>query len=70
MEMLNKNLTYKEIAILRLISEGHTHKEIASELDRALGTVRNEVYGIIHKLGAKSQTHAVAIAITSGILMW
>lgn len=45
------DLTPRERVIARLVSKGHTHKEIARLLERAPATIRNQIQGIYGKLG-------------------
>jgi DNA-binding CsgD family transcriptional regulator len=55
-------LTGTEARILRLMTEGRTTKEIASELGRSPNTVRNHTAAVLQKLGAKSRIEAIALA--------
>jgi DNA-binding NarL/FixJ family response regulator len=59
-------LTTREQDILRLAALGKTTKEITSELYLSLGTVRNYISEIIHKLNAKNRMEAVSIAEKKG----
>ncbi len=43
-------LSPRELVIARLVSKGHTHKEIARLLERAPATIRNQIQGIYGKL--------------------
>ena len=52
--------------VLRLIAEGNTNKEIATQLSIAEETVKSRVKSILDKLGANDRTHAVTIAVESG----
>lgn len=63
-----EHLTTKEIEILKLLSEGYQNKEIADQLFHSLGTIKNYVYNIYHKLGARNRTNAISIARASGLL--
>ena len=66
-------LTPRELDVLRLAARGMTDKEIAHELRRRDGadlsahTVGHVMAAARHKLGACSRTHAVAIAVRSGV---
>lgn len=51
---------------MRLLGEGHTHKEIADKLDRTVPSLRFEMRMLQAKLGARNSTQAVAIAIREG----
>jgi DNA-binding NarL/FixJ family response regulator len=59
-------LTPREQEILRLAARGKTTKEITAELFLSLGTVRNYISEIIHKLDAKNRTEAASIAEKKG----
>ncbi len=48
------DLTAKEFAVAVLIAQGKTHKEVALELRRAPGTVRNHIQSIYDKLGVSN----------------
>ncbi len=61
-------LSRREAEILNHISEGLTAKEISSELDLALPTVRTYVSRLFKKLGAKDRAHAVSIGYARGII--
>jgi DNA-binding NarL/FixJ family response regulator len=60
--MINQ-LTKREIDILTLLSYGWRVKEIGN-----VGTVKNQLMAIKEKLNAFSITHAVAIAIRTGLI--
>jgi DNA-binding NarL/FixJ family response regulator len=48
---LGPRLTPREKAVLTLMSEGYTAREIAEKLGMALGTVRQHMANIVSKLG-------------------
>ncbi|MFK3938169.1 DNA-binding response regulator [Alkalihalobacillus sp. NPDC078783] len=52
-------LTEREKEVLSLIAEGKSTKEISTELDLKLGTVRNYVSVILEKLDVKNRIEAV-----------
>ncbi|TSB46044.1 response regulator transcription factor [Alkalicoccobacillus porphyridii] len=52
-------LTEREKAVLSLIAEGKSTKEISVELDIKIGTVRNYVSVILEKLDVKNRIEAV-----------
>lgn len=62
------DLSHREIAVLRLIANGETAKEIAGHLHISAATVRNHTRSILTKLEAGKQTEAVAMAIRNGII--
>jgi hypothetical protein len=59
-----------------LVSSGPTWKptswpvvaDIAHELAYAESTIKKEVHIIVHRLGAKNRTHAVAMAIRGDVI--
>ncbi len=53
-------LTTRQIEVLRLLLEGRSNKDICRELNLAMGTVKSHVAAILHTLGAKSRSQAVA----------
>jgi PAS domain S-box-containing protein len=61
-------LTPREQTILRLMANGRTNREIASELGMGAGTVKNRISLLLPKLGAADRTQAVAIALQLGLL--
>lgn len=61
-------LSPRQLEILRLAARGLTQNEIGARLIIAQSTVRNQMYIIFAKLGAFSTTHAVAIALRTGLI--
>lgn len=61
-------LTTREQEILRLLAQGASTNEIASQLVLSSGTVRTHVQHILAKLGARRRLEAVAIARRRGLL--
>jgi DNA-binding NarL/FixJ family response regulator len=61
-------LTEREIAILRLIVDGRSNKEIATALHMSGGLVKLHVSLILEKLGAPDRTRAATLAIARGIV--
>jgi DNA-binding NarL/FixJ family response regulator len=61
-------LSKREREILRLLSHGLTNEEIGKELFISPETVRTHVRRAIAKLGAKTRTQAVAIALRKGLI--
>jgi DNA-binding CsgD family transcriptional regulator len=57
------SLTPREIAIIRLLSWGKTHRQIAEGLGLSAETVRTHLKKAKEKLGARSQAHIVAQAM-------
>jgi DNA-binding CsgD family transcriptional regulator len=61
-------LTPRESGIVYLMSAGHSTPEIAGMLGLRPRTVENHKRHIYEKLGVSSQSHAVALAISLGLL--
>jgi len=61
-------LTTRELQVLELIALGNGTQQVAAQLSIARETVRMHTRSILAKLSAKDRTHAVAIAVTRGIL--
>ena len=57
------DLTYQELKVLALISQGKTNKEIAASLHLGEGTVRNYVSNIFGKLNLSNRAEATAYAV-------
>lgn len=62
------SLSAREIEILTLMAQGLFNHEIASRLFLAGETVKTHIHHLLGKLGARSRTHAVAIALRQGLL--
>jgi DNA-binding NarL/FixJ family response regulator len=63
-----RNLTEREIAVLRLVASGYSNKEIGQALSISGGTVKNHMTEIMEKLNARDRTHAVLKAIANRFL--
>ena len=61
-------LTPRECDVLSQLGEGHSNKQIASNLNIQDVTVRLHLRGIFRKLNAKNRVHAVLRAIELGLL--
>lgn len=61
-------LTAREEEVLGHVVEGLCNKEIAKQLDLAVGTVKSHLRAVYAKLDVKSRTHAVAVARRRGLL--
>jgi two-component system response regulator DevR len=57
-----QTLTRRERAVLRLIGEGLTNRQIAERLDLAEKTVKNYVSSVLGKLGLRRRTQAAVLA--------
>ncbi len=56
------DLTPRQSEVLRLLEQGRSTDEIASDLHLSRDTVRNHVRGLLRSLGVKSRLEAVALA--------
>lgn len=61
-------LTPRERTVLKLLSEGHTNREIAAALYISPSTAGVHVSNVLRKLGAKRRVDATAIAHRLGLL--
>ena len=61
-------LSASQVAILRLISRGHSNREIASEVHLSENTVKTHVQEIFRKLGVRNRVEAAILAGKSGWL--
>ena len=56
------HLTPRQVEVLRLLEQGRSTKQIASELHLSPETIRNHVRGLFRALGVNSRLEAVAAA--------
>jgi DNA-binding NarL/FixJ family response regulator len=61
-------LTGREVDVLRLVSQGHSNKAVARELDIAIGTVKSHLKAVFQKLDAHTRTEVAAVAERRGLL--
>ena len=59
-------LSASQLAILRLISRGHSNREIAAEVHLSENTVKTHVQEIFRKLGVRNRVEAAILAGKSG----
>ena len=62
------SLTPRELEVLRAMADGLGAKAIARRLGVAVKTVENHKTRVFDKLGVRTQAHAVATAISHGLL--
>ncbi len=62
------HITKRELQVLELMANGFENEEAAKKLNVNVQTLRNHQYNIMKKLGAKTRTRAVTIAIQRGML--
>lgn len=65
--MFRTELTERERAVLRLMCEGKSNKEIGARLFISEGTVKTHVKNLFSKLDVNSRSEAVAAAIRRGL---
>ena len=63
-----KELTKREIEVLKLIAEGLFNKEIGDKLKISERTVKNHVSNIFRKIGVADRTQAAVFAIKSNLV--
>jgi transcriptional regulator EpsA len=62
------SVTDREAEVLRWIRDGKTNHDIAEILEVSPYTVKNHIQKILRKMGVENRSHAVARAISLGIL--
>jgi NarL family two-component system response regulator LiaR len=62
-----RDLSERELAVLRLLGRGRTNTEIAERLHLADGTVRNLVSSLLSKLEVADRTQAALLAVQYGV---
>jgi DNA-binding NarL/FixJ family response regulator len=66
--LAQKDLTPKELAILRSVGSGLTNKEIARQTAVAANTVKVHLRRVFQKLGVSTRSEAAAIAVRRGLV--
>jgi DNA-binding NarL/FixJ family response regulator len=62
------DVTAREIEVLRLIAQGATNREIATQLVISEGTVKNHISNMLSRLGLRDRTQAAIYAREHGLL--
>lgn len=62
------DVTAREIEVLRLIAQGATNREIATQLVISEGTVKNHISNLLSRLGLRDRTQAAIYAREHGLL--
>ncbi len=65
---LDERLTDREVAILKLVAEGHPNKQVAWRLQVSTDTVKAHLKNIFAKLDVSDRTQAVIVAARRGYL--
>lgn len=61
-------LTDREVAVLRLVADGHDTSEIAQQLSYSQRTVKNVLHDVTTRLQLRNRSHAVAYAVREGLI--
>ncbi len=61
------DLTRRELEVLRLIAQGMSNRQIASELTVAEKTIKTHVSNVLSKLGVADRTQAALYAVQHGL---
>jgi len=61
-------LTSQQMAILRLVAQGYSNREIAEKLHLSENTMKGYVAEILHRLGVKNRVEAATLASARGWL--
>jgi len=61
------NLNERELAIIKLVGEGKTNKEIADRLYLSIGTVKNHLTTILQKLELRDRTQLAIFAVKQNL---
>ena len=59
-------LTPREVEVLRMMTGGHSNREIAQAFQVTEGTIKNHVSSILSKMGVRDRTRAVLKALEQG----
>lgn len=63
-----RQLTDRELDVLRLLGEGENTREIAKQLSYSERTVKVIVHDLLAKLGCRTRAQAVAFAARHGVI--
>jgi DNA-binding CsgD family transcriptional regulator len=66
--MVGQVLDAREMAILRELAEGRTHDELRDSFKLSERTLSAVLHEIRVKLGARTNTHAAALAVRHGLI--
>lgn len=61
-------LNQRDMTLLRLLAAGFNNRQIASELDLAESTVKNNLSALFHKIGVRDRTQAVLYAFAENLV--
>jgi DNA-binding NarL/FixJ family response regulator len=60
--------TDREVAVLRLLAQGMSTREVARALCWSERTIKNVVSDLTTRHGLRNRTHAVAVAVRTGVV--
>jgi len=63
-----EGLSPHQLTALVYVAEGYTDQETGKAINRGKDTISSHVKSAMAKLGAKTRSHAVAIALSKGII--
>jgi DNA-binding NarL/FixJ family response regulator len=63
-----RELTSRELAVLRMLADGEVTRGIAEQLNYSERTVKNIVRDVLVKLECRTRAHAVALATRRGLI--
>ena len=66
--MERKALTTNERRVLYWLANGMTRNEMAMEYGVSIGTIRNHLANVNHKLGTRTTLQAIAVAHRLGLI--
>ncbi|MEC2072618.1 response regulator transcription factor [Alkalihalophilus marmarensis] len=61
-------ITPRELAIMKLVGEGLSNKEISEELSLSVGTIKNHISAILDKLSLRDRTQLAIYAIRHNVV--
>ena len=66
----SRELTERELEALRLAAQGKSSKEMVEDLGLSISkkTMDSRLHSAVYKLGARSRTHAVALALRNKLI--
>lgn len=66
---METRITPRTAEILSLLAEGHTKAEVGRRLFITESTVKTHLVHAYDRLGARNTTHAVALALSAGLIL-
>lgn len=67
-EPSDRELTSRELAVLRMLADGEVTRGIAEQLNYSERTVKNIVRDVLVKLNCRTRAHAAALATRRGLI--